>query len=132
MFAMMLLSIFIGIFITIDTVWLRSLIKICLLPFTMGIGYEFIRYAGKHDNIIIRILAKPGLWMQNLTTREPEDDIIEVGITSLKCALPDDFPNFYEECVLAMKEWENKEETTEETAENPEETKAKEEPNLEA
>ncbi|MBR5278823.1 MAG: DUF1385 domain-containing protein [Clostridia bacterium] len=136
MFAMMLLSIFIGIFITIDTVWLRSLIKICLLPFTMGIGYEFIRYAGKHDNLLIRILAKPGLWMQNLTTREPEDDIIEVGITSLKCALPDDFPNFYEECVLAMKEWENKEETTEETteetAENPEETEAKEETNLEA
>lgn len=133
MFAMMILSIFIGFFITIDTVWLRTLVKIGLLPITMGIGYEFIRYAGRHDNALIRFLAKPGLWMQRLTTREPEDDIIEVGITSLKCALPEEFPGFYEECLEAMKEWEkkeeNNEESNEETTEQPETEK---EDNVEA
>ncbi len=132
MFAMMLLSIFIGFFITIETVWLRSLVKIALLPLTMGIGYEFIRYAGRHDNLLIRILAKPGLWMQRLTTREPEDDIIEVGITSLKCALPDEFPGFYEECLESMKEWESKEESEAEQTEAEQTETEKEDNNLEA
>ena len=106
MFSMIILSIAVGIVFlwAVETVWLRSLFKIALLPLTVGIGYEFIRYAGRHDNAVIRVLAKPGLWMQNLTTREPSDDIIEVGITALKCALPDDFPGFYEECLEKMKE----------------------------
>jgi len=120
MFAMLILSILIGIVClwAIEAIWLRSLLKFALLPITVGIGYEFIRYAGRHVNVIIRMLAKPGLWMQNLTTREPEDDIIEVGITALKCALPDEFPGFYEECLDAMKEPEAKPEETEETEEN--------------
>lgn len=101
MFAMIILSIAIGIIFlwAIETVWLRSLLKIALLPLTVGIGYEFIRYAGKHDNAVIRALSAPGLWMQNITTKEPDDEIIEVAITALKCALPEDFPGFYEECV---------------------------------
>ena len=104
MFSMIILSIAIGIIFlwAVEEIWLRSLLKIALLPLTVGVGYEFIRYAGRHDNAIIRALSKPGLWMQNLTTREPSDDIIEVGITALKCALPDDFGGFYEECVAAM------------------------------
>ncbi|MBQ3229550.1 MAG: DUF1385 domain-containing protein [Clostridia bacterium] len=110
MFAMMFLSIFIGFFITIDISWLRSLVKIALLPLTVGIGYEFIRYAGRHDNALIRALAAPGLWMQRLTTKEPTDDIIEVGITSLKCALPDEFPGFYEEMLEQQKAFEAEEE----------------------
>lgn len=64
-------------------------IKILIVPLTVGIGYEFIRYAGKHDNIFVKILAAPGLWMQRLTTNEPTDDIIEVGIESLKAVLDD-------------------------------------------
>ncbi|MBQ5837136.1 MAG: DUF1385 domain-containing protein [Clostridia bacterium] len=113
MFSMIILSIAVGIIFlwAVETVWLRSLLKIALLPLTVGIGYEFIRYAGRHDNAVIRALSRPGLWMQNLTTREPSDDIIEVGITSLKCALPDDFPGFYEECLAAMEEWQNAEKT---------------------
>ena len=55
----------------------------------MGIGYEFIRYAGKHDNLLVKILSAPGLWMQRITTKEPTDDIIEVGIASLKAVLTD-------------------------------------------
>ena len=73
---------------TIDdnrAVWM--LIKLSIVPLTVGIGYEFIRYAGKHDNWLVKILAAPGLWMQRLTTQEPTDDIIEVGIESLKAVL---------------------------------------------
>ena len=124
MFSMIILSIAIGIIFlwAVETVWLRSLLKIALLPLTVGIGYEFIRYAGRHDNALIRALSRPGLWMQNLTTREPSDDIIEVGITSLKCALPDDFPGFYDECLAAMEEWQKEKETAKdsEEAEAPE------------
>lgn len=64
-------------------------IKILVVPLTVSVGYEFIRYAGKHDNFIVKILAAPGLWMQRLTTNEPTDDIIEVGIESLKAVLDD-------------------------------------------
>ncbi len=64
-------------------------IKLAIVPLTVGIGYEFIKYAGKHDNIFVKILAAPGLWMQRLTTNEPTDDIIEVGIESLKAVLTD-------------------------------------------
>ncbi len=124
MFSMIILSIAIGIIFlwAVETVWLRSLLKIALLPLTVGIGYEFIRYAGRHDNALIRALSRPGLWMQNLTTREPTDDIIEVGITSLKCALPDDFPGFYDECLATMEEWQKEKETAKdsEEAEAPE------------
>ncbi len=66
-------------------VWMA--VKLLILPLTVGIGYEFIKYAGKHDNLLVRILSKPGLWMQNLTTIEPTDDIIEVGIESIKAVL---------------------------------------------
>ena len=72
----------------IDTnraVWMA--IKLLIVPLTVGIGYEFIKYAGKHDNLIVKIFAAPGLWMQRLTTNEPTDDIIEVGIESLKAVL---------------------------------------------
>ena len=64
-------------------------IKILIVPLTVGIGYEFIRYAGKHDNKFVRILSAPGLWMQRITTQEPTDDIIEVGIEAIKAVLDD-------------------------------------------
>lgn len=69
----------------IRAVWMA--IKILIVPLTVGIGYEFIRYAGKHDNALVKILSAPGLWMQRLTTQEPTDDIIEVGIESIKAVL---------------------------------------------
>lgn len=64
-------------------------IKLPLIPVIMGVGYEFIRYAGKHDNLFVKIVSAPGLWMQRITTKEPEDDIIEVGIESLKAVITD-------------------------------------------
>ncbi len=68
---------------------LWTAIRFAIIPLTVGIGYEFIRFAGKHDNFFVRLLAAPGLLMQRLTTKEPTDDIIEVGIESLKAVLDD-------------------------------------------
>ena len=64
-------------------------IKLASLPVVMGIGYEFIKYAGKHENIIVKILSYPGLLMQRITTVEPTDDIIEVAIESIKAVITD-------------------------------------------
>ena len=58
-----------------------------ILPVVTGVSYEFLRYAGRHDNLFVKIFSAPGLWMQRITTKEPEDDIIEVGIASIKGAL---------------------------------------------
>lgn len=70
--------------------WLWVLIKILLIPAIMGLGYEYIRYAGSHENTVTKIISAPGLWIQRLTTKEPTDDIIEVGIESLKAVLNND------------------------------------------
>ena len=83
-------SVLVVVFPGIDkvrAVWM--LIKLLIVPVTVGVGYEFIRYAGKHDNLLVKILSAPGLWMQHITTQEPTDDIIEVGIESLKAVLED-------------------------------------------
>jgi uncharacterized protein YqhQ len=64
-------------------------IKLLIMPLTVGVSYEFIKYAGKHENLLVKILSAPGLWMQRITTQEPTDDIIEVGIESLKAVLTD-------------------------------------------
>ena len=77
-------------------------------------------------------MAKPGLWMQNLTTREPDDEIIEVGITALKCALPDEFEGFYEECLAASETAETVENNEENSPETPEISEETAEDNLEA
>lgn len=68
-------------------IWMA--IKILILPLITGLSYEFIKYAGRHDNIFVRILAAPGLWMQKLTTKEPDDDMIEVALASFKAVITD-------------------------------------------
>lgn len=68
---------------------LWTVLKLPLVPIIMGIGYEFIKYAGRHDNILVKILSAPGLWMQRITTKEPDDDIIECGIEALKAVITD-------------------------------------------
>ena len=88
---------FIGIIVSVFYIELprlpRVLVKLLLLPLIVGIGVEFIKFAGTHDNIFIRILSAPGLWVQRLTTKEPDVSQIEVAIASLKAALPDIYPN---------------------------------------
>ncbi len=86
---MLIVGILIGLFIPFTDVWLRSSIKIALLPVTVGIGYELIKICGRHDNIITRIIAAPGIWMQHLTTKEPKDDMIEVAIEAMKDVIPE-------------------------------------------
>ena len=73
-----------------------SLVKLALLPITMGVGYEILMIAGKHDNIITRIISAPGMWVQKITTKEPTLDMLEIAIVSTKCALRDEFPEFME------------------------------------
>ena len=64
-------------------------IKVLILPLITGISYEFIKYAGRHDNIFVKILSAPGLWMQRLTTKEPDEDMIEVALASFKAVITD-------------------------------------------
>ncbi len=97
MILMMLVGIIIGLLIgwffpaTKDNTVLYVTIKFLLLPLTVGIGYEIIRFAGRHDNAVIRLITAPGLWIQRITTKEPTDDMIEVAIVALKSALTDEF-----------------------------------------
>ena len=74
----------------IPPVWLRVLVKIILLPLIMGIGYELIKLAGKHQNLFTRIISAPGLWLQRLTVKEPTDDMIECAIAAFVEVIPDD------------------------------------------
>ena len=72
----------------VDNVFLRMLIQLLLLPLVVGITYEFNRYVGGHDNPVTNFLARPGLWMQNFTTNEPDDSMIEVAIEAMKRVIP--------------------------------------------
>ena len=74
-----------------------------------AIGYEVIMLAGKHDNVVTRFISAPGLWVQRITTKEPTLDMLEVAITSIKCALRDDFPEF--KLFFEERGWEKKTET---------------------
>ena len=95
MFVMILLGIIIGMFIPVwEQAWLRSLIKLALLPVTMGLGYEFIMLAGKHENWLTKALSAPGIWMQRITTKEPDEYQLAVAICAIKAALPEEFPDF--------------------------------------
>lgn len=96
MFVMIILSVFISsvlvlVFPVLATVnrLLWTLIKIAVLPLVMGIGYEFIKYAGRHDNFLVKALSEPGLLMQRITTSEPTDDIMEVAIEAIKAVITD-------------------------------------------
>ncbi|MBR6401931.1 MAG: DUF1385 domain-containing protein [Eubacterium sp.] len=83
-FIVMFISIAVFMFVKTDTLLLRLVSRILLVPVIAGISYEFIRYAGLHDNFISRFLSAPGLWVQRLTTKEPDDDMVEVAIRSVE------------------------------------------------
>ena len=87
----MLIAIFIFAFLGWPSLWERILSRIVLMPVVAGISYEIIRYAGKHDDDpLIHRLILPGLLLQKLTTREPEDEMLEVAIASVKAVLPEE------------------------------------------
>ena len=72
----------------ITSVWLRTLAHLLLLPLVVGVTYEFNRWVGRHDNPVTRVLTAPGMWLQNFTTNEPDDSMIECAIRSLELVLP--------------------------------------------
>ncbi len=86
-FIVMIVSIVVFMFVKTDTMWLRLLSRLLLIPVIAGISYEFIRYAGRHTNACSRILSQPGLWVQRLTTKEPDDSMIEVAIKSVEAVI---------------------------------------------
>ncbi len=84
LFFVMVVSIIFCFFITTDSQVLRVIIRIALLPVIAGVSYEIIRLAGNSDNPVINLLSRPGMWVQNMTTKEPEDDMIEVAIRAVE------------------------------------------------
>ena len=84
LFFVVLVSIVVCFFITVESPLLRVVIRIALLPVIAGISYELIRLAGRSENPVIGLLSKPGLAMQNLTTKEPDDSMIEVAIKAVE------------------------------------------------
>lgn len=94
---MLLVSIVVNMFIPatlvdhkILNIVARTGIGLITLPFIMGIGYELIRFAGRHDNLFTRIISAPGVWLQHITTKEPDDDMIECAIAAVKEVIPED------------------------------------------
>lgn len=94
-FLFMVIAISILVSTAVFAIWpvhnpiLRFLAHLAMLPLIVGISYEFNRWAGRHDGPITRILVAPGLWLQNFTTFEPDDSMMEVGIKALELVLPE-------------------------------------------
>ncbi len=95
---MLLVSIGVGILIPVELPFVsgfwytvvRAAIKLALLPLVMGIGYELLKLAGRHDNLFTRIISAPGMWLQRITVREPTDDMIECAVKAFIAVLPED------------------------------------------
>lgn len=101
----LLVSIFVGLFIPVAPFGIKILnpiFRLLLLPVMVGLGYEFIKFCGKHDNKFTRILATPGLWAQRITTREPDDEMIECAIAAMTAVIPDDGSDIVNDCSCAQ------------------------------
>jgi uncharacterized protein YqhQ len=86
-FFVMIVSIIVFMFITAEEMWLRLLLRLLLIPVVAGISYELIRLAGRHDGVFWDILSRPGMWVQKLTTREPDEEMIQVAIVAVEAVL---------------------------------------------
>ena len=84
LFFVMIVSILFCFFITAKSQVARVLIRIALFPLIAGVSYEIIRLAGNSDNAVVNLLSRPGMWVQNMTTKEPDDSMIEVGIRAVE------------------------------------------------
>ncbi|MBQ3817144.1 MAG: DUF1385 domain-containing protein [Clostridia bacterium] len=84
-FSTLIQAIFPGVY---NIYWLWVVAKILMIPLVCGFGFELLRVTGKYDNIATRIISAPGLWLQRITTKEPEDDMIEIAIAALKACEP--------------------------------------------
>lgn len=99
----LILMVLVGIFISflidplcilisggVPSTFIRVIIKLCLIPVIMGVGYELLKLAGRHDNVFTRIISAPGMWLQHITVHEPDDSMIECAIAAVKKVIPDD------------------------------------------
>ena len=84
LFFVMIVSMIFCIFITAESQIARVLIRIALFPLISGVSYEIIRLAGNSDNVLVNLLSRPGMWVQNMTTKEPDDSMIEVAICAVE------------------------------------------------
>jgi len=100
-FVSIVIMIFVGLLLELWLPWrvlenkllytlIRTGIAILLVPLMAGTGYELIKLAGRHDNVFTRIISAPGLWMQRITTKEPDDSMIECAIAAMKEVIPED------------------------------------------
>lgn len=91
-FLVVFISILVGSFISWEIPLLRMALKLLLVPVVVGIAYELIKLAGRCDNLFTKIISAPGLWLQRITTFEPDDSMIEVAIAAMTAVIPED-PN---------------------------------------
>ena len=91
----MLISVVFFMFIRVENLWLRILTRILLVPLIAGVSYEFIRLAGTRDTGWVNALSKPGLWLQKLTTKEPDETMVQVAIMAVEAVF--DWRNFLAE-----------------------------------
>lgn len=89
LFLVMIISILVFSLLSWSNVWVRMGLRLLLLPLVVAISYEIIKWAGRHDNIVTRIISAPGKALQRLTTSEPDDDMLEVAIEALKLVMPE-------------------------------------------
>lgn len=90
MILMLLIGIIVSMFIQVDSPLLRTGIKLLTIPLVVGCGYELIKLAGRKTNWFTRVISAPGMWLQHITTKEPDDSMIECAIAALKEVIPED------------------------------------------
>ena len=90
MVLMLIVGIIVSMFIRVDNLLLRTLFKLLTFPIVVGVGYELIKWAGRTDNLCTRVISAPGKWLQRVTTREPDDSMIECAIAAMEKVIPDD------------------------------------------
>ena len=90
MVLMLIVGILVSMFIRVDNLILRTGLKLLTFPIVVGIGYELIKLAGRRDDVFTRIISAPGKWLQHVTTREPDDSMIECAIAAMNKVIPED------------------------------------------
>ena len=90
LFLVMIVSILVFAVVSWSNVWIRMALRIVLLPVVVGISYELIKYAGRHDNLLTTVLSAPGKALQLVTTAEPDDSMLEVAIEAMKRVIPEE------------------------------------------
>lgn len=89
-FIVMMVSILVFSLVRWSNVWIRMVMRLVLLPVTVGISYEIIKYAGRHDNLFTRVVSAPGKALQLITTQEPDDSMLEVAIRAIELVIPEE------------------------------------------